>query len=78
VCLAAKPTLEQQRRIEQLLARLGEPITDTAKLRALRCMEMLDVIRTPPAIALLQALAMGADGAYETRAAWAALRRTAR
>ena len=34
-CLAGKPALEQRRRVELILARLGEPITDPNKLRAL-------------------------------------------
>ena len=72
-CLAAKPTLEQRRRVELVLARLGEPITDPNKLRALRCVEVLSLLRAPEALDVLRTLATGADGAYETRAARAAL-----
>jgi WD40 repeat protein len=74
-CLAAKPTLEQRRRVDLILARLGEPITDPNKLRVLRCVEVLIVMGTPEAIELLQTLAAGADGAYETREASATLKR---
>ncbi len=73
-CLAAGPTLEQRRRIELILAGLDAPITDPGKLRALRAVELLAVIGTPEAVALLRRLASGADGAYETREARAALR----
>jgi hypothetical protein len=73
--LAAKPSLEQRRRIELLLTRLGEPIADGAKLRALRAVELLELTATPEAVAVLQVLASGAEGAYVTREARAALRR---
>jgi hypothetical protein len=76
--LAARPTLEQQRRIELILARLSQPISDPGKLRALRCVEVLAAIGTAEAIELLQALAAGAEGAYETREAGAALQRRKR
>jgi WD40 repeat protein len=74
-CLAGTPTLEQRRRVDLLLARLGEPLQDAAKLRALRAVELLQWLATPEAIEVLQRLAAGADGAYETREARAALRR---
>lgn len=74
-CLAAKLTLEQKRRIELVLARLSEPITDPNKLRSLRCVEVLVAMRTSEAIELLQTLAAGTGGAYETREAGAALMR---
>jgi hypothetical protein len=73
--LAAKPTLEQRRRIDLLLARLQTPITDTDKLRALRCVEVLELIGTPQAADVLRRLARGAEGAHVTREAAAVLRR---
>ena len=74
-CAAAKPTLEQRRRIELVLDRLGEPMSNPNKLRALRCVEALIAIGTPEAIELLRILATGADAAYETREASEALKR---
>jgi hypothetical protein len=74
-CLTATPTIEQRRRIELVLARLSEPITDANKLRVLRCVEVLVVMGTSEAIELLQTLAAGAEVAYETREARAALMR---
>jgi len=73
-CLAAKPSPEQQERIEKILAKLSEPISDSNKLRALRCAEVLIAIGSSEAIELLQKLATGTDCAYETREARAALR----
>jgi WD40 repeat protein len=73
-CLRAQPTLEQRQRVNQILARLGEPVNCRDKLRALRSVEMLVVIGTPGAIELLQTLAAGADGADETREARAVLK----
>jgi hypothetical protein len=73
--LAGKQSLEQRRRVELVLDSLSEPITDTNKLRALRSVEVLIVIGTPEAIDLLRTLAAGADGAFETREARAALKR---
>jgi hypothetical protein len=73
-CLSAKPTLEQKQRIQQILARLGEPVADANKLRALRCVEMLVIIGSSGAIELLQMVAAGADGADETRDARAVLK----
>jgi WD40 repeat protein len=74
-CLADMPTLEQRRRVELVLARLAQPISDPNKLRALRCVEVLALVRSPEAIDVLRALAAGADGAYETREARAVLKR---
>jgi hypothetical protein len=74
-CLAGAPTLEQRLRIERVLAQLSGPITDADKLRALRCVEVFEGIATPEAVELLQALTVGADGAYETLEARAALKR---
>jgi hypothetical protein len=74
-CLAGKPSLEQRRRVELLLARLREPLTDGDKLRGLRAVEVLGWLATAEAAEVLRLLAAGADGAYRTREAKAALRR---
>jgi hypothetical protein len=74
-CLAAKPSLEQRMRALQLLARLSEPITDADKLRALRAVEVLELVATPEAVQILRTLAGGADGAYVTREARGTLKR---
>jgi hypothetical protein len=77
-CLAAKPSLEQRRRIELLLTRLNQPQADGAKLRSLRAVEILEMTATPDAVAVLVRLASGAQAAYETREARAALLRMKR
>jgi WD40 repeat protein len=74
-CLAAKPSLEQRRRVELLLARLSAPVTDGDRLRSLRAVEILESVATPEAINVLQTLATGAEGSSVTRQARAALRR---
>jgi hypothetical protein len=74
-CLAGKPSLEQRRRVELLLARLREPIVDGDKLRGLRAVEVLAWLATPDAADFLRLLASGADSAYVTREAQAALHR---
>jgi hypothetical protein len=73
--VAGKPTLEQRIRADKLLARLGEPLTDADKLRSLRAVEILELLATPEAVAVLQTLASGADIAHVTREARAVLRR---
>jgi hypothetical protein len=60
---------------QSLLARLAEPLTDRDKLRGLRAVEVLELLGTPEAAEILHALAGGADGAYVTREAKAALKR---
>jgi WD40 repeat protein len=73
--LTAKPALEQRLRAEKLLERLRAPIADGWKLRALRAVEILAMAGTPEAIRVLRTLARGAEGAYVTVEARAALRR---
>jgi WD domain, G-beta repeat len=73
-CLAGQPTLEQKMRADNLLARLGAPISDAEKLRNLRCIEVLELFGTPQTVEVLRALSGGADGSYVTREARAALR----
>jgi WD40 repeat protein len=74
-CLAGTPTLEQRQRVEKLLTRLHEPLGPGDKLRALRAVEVLDVLGTPEAIEVLRILAGGAEQAHVTREARSALRR---
>jgi len=73
--LKANPSLEQRARVEKLLARFREPIRDGDKLRALRAVELLELAGSLEAIDVLQTLADGAENAYVTREAQAALRR---
>jgi WD40 repeat protein len=74
-CLAATPMPEQRARVLQLLARLGEPVADGDKLRALRAVEVLELVGTPEAAQVLRTLAGGVESSYVTRQAAGALRR---
>jgi dipeptidyl aminopeptidase/acylaminoacyl peptidase len=76
--LAAKPTLEARRRLEQLLKKLDEPLRDPDVLRALRALEVLEHHAGPKARRVLETLAAGAPEARLTREARAALERLAR
>jgi WD40 repeat protein len=76
--LAGKPSLEARRRAEELLDLLADPAAMTEYLRALRAVEVLEMIGTEPARKLLQGLAEGAAEAPLTREAKAALARLAR
>ena len=58
--LTEKPSLEARQRIEQLLMKLDQPLTDPAQLRALRAVELLERISTAEARAALRTLADGA------------------
>jgi hypothetical protein len=72
--LGAKPSLEQRRRIEELLAALREPSPPTAEeLRQLRALIVLERIGTPDARWLLEEVAKGPESARLTRQARAAL-----
>jgi WD40 repeat protein len=76
--LKAKPDLEVKRRLEALLAQLGNeeievPAGDT--LRTLRAIQLLEILGTPAARRLLDRLAGGVEQALQTRRAHAALRR---
>jgi dipeptidyl aminopeptidase/acylaminoacyl peptidase len=66
------PSLEVRRQIEQLLAQI--PLSSMS-LRALRAVEVLELIGTPDARAMLETLAKGAEGARLTREAKASLDR---
>ena len=73
--LENKPTLEQRRRIEPILARVEAALPSGESLQALRAVRVLEHAATPEASRLLRELAHGAEGAWLTRAAQAALAR---
>jgi hypothetical protein len=73
--LQAKPSLEQKRRIEALLAELVVvPPPTPEELRQLRAVIVLERIDSPEARHLLEELAKGPQSARLTRQAMAALR----
>jgi WD40 repeat protein len=76
--LEKKPNLEKHRRLEELLRKLSEDRVAGEHLRALRCVEILEMIDTPEARKLLQTLADGALEAELTRTAKSALGRIRR
>lgn len=73
--LKAKPSLEQKKRIEELLAELPKlPSPPTPQeLRQLRALIVLERIGTPEARRLLEKMAQGPESAHLTRQARAAL-----
>jgi hypothetical protein len=73
--LAAKPSLEARRRLEELLDKLNVPVTELEQMRSLRGVEVLEHIGSPEARRLLAELSKGTDGARLTRDAKAALER---
>ncbi len=73
--LENKPTLEQRRRIEPILAKLEAASPSGETLRSLRAVRVLEHVGTSEAQRLLRELANGAEGASLTRAAQAALTR---
>jgi hypothetical protein len=75
--LANKPTLEQRRRIEPMLAKVEAVIPAGASLQALRAVRVLEHAATPAARQLLHELAGGAEASQLTRAAQAARSRLA-
>jgi hypothetical protein len=76
--LAAVPTLETRRRVEQLLDKLSGPVADAERLRALRAVEALEYLGTPEAGRILQVLGRGSPDALLTREAIAAQQRLSR
>jgi WD40 repeat protein len=76
--LEGKPALELRRRVEGLLAKLDEPISDPERLREIRAVEVLEYIGTPEARQLLAALARGTPHARLTQEAKASVERLAR
>jgi hypothetical protein len=73
--LEKKPNLEKHRRLEELLARLRDERAANEHLRALRGVEVLEMIGTAEARKVVERLATGAPEAELTRVAKAALGR---
>ena len=75
--MASKPSLEARRRLQRLLAEIEEQRwrPSPEQLRQLRSIEVLERIATLEAKALLTALAEGAEGAWQSREAAAAVGR---
>jgi WD40 repeat protein len=73
--LKDKPTVEQRRRIENLLGRLKDKPIDWDRIRGIRAVAVLEQIGTPEAQEVLRTLARGAPEAALTRDAHAALKR---
>ena len=73
--LDAKPSLETQKRIEDLLDKSVGGFVTGNQLRIARAIKVLEEINNPEARQLLEALAKGASGALQTREAQAALAR---
>jgi WD40 repeat protein len=67
--LTAAPSAEVRQRVEQLLARLEGPLTESEQLREVRAVEALEQMATPAADELLKTLAAGAADARLTREA---------
>ena len=73
--LAARPSAEVRRRVEQLLEKLERGILPGTRLQQLRAIEVLEHIGTPDAQEVLKKLAKGAPEARLTQEAKAALAR---
>ncbi|HMF13151.1 MAG TPA: hypothetical protein VKE94_12630, partial [Gemmataceae bacterium] len=73
--LEREPSTEARRRIEELLKNIDNIAPQGELLRSLRAIEVLELIGTAEAKAVLQDLAKGAAGASVTRAAKGALNR---
>ena len=73
--LEAKLDLETRRRVELLLSDLEGSVTSPEKLRQIRAVEVLEMLATPQAKAVLQRLAQGYAEHNQTREAQAALLR---
>jgi RNA polymerase sigma factor (sigma-70 family) len=71
--LKAKPSLEQKRRVETILATLTEASPSADDLRHLRALIVLERINTPEARRVLEDMAKGSQSARLTRQALAAL-----
>jgi WD40 repeat protein len=72
--LKLKPSLEQKKRIEQILAALKVASPPTAEeLRQLRAVIVLERLRSPEARRVLEAMTNGPPSARQTRQAFAAL-----
>jgi RNA polymerase sigma factor (sigma-70 family) len=73
--LAQKPSPEAAKRMEDLRVQLTGIVLQGERLRAYRAVEVLELIGTPEARQVLQALADGAPEALITKSAQAALKR---
>jgi dipeptidyl aminopeptidase/acylaminoacyl peptidase len=73
--LEGKPSTEVRRRVEQLLAKLDNPVPSPEVLRALRAVGVLEWIGTAEARRVLERATQGAAEARQTREAKAALER---
>jgi hypothetical protein len=73
--LAGKPSLEVQKRVEELLAKASGRTLSSDQLRILRGLEVLEQLDTAEARQVLESLARGAPGALPTREGQAALDR---
>jgi WD40 repeat protein len=76
--LADHPSLEVVMRVEKMLAKLGQPMSDPEDLRMWRALEVVEAIGTPAARQTLAKLARGDPLAPPTVAAQAALKRLGR
>jgi len=74
--LKGNPSAEVRRQVEGLLARPRQPQSPEALCR-LRAIQVLERVGSPDARQILRRLAGGAQAAWETREAWAALERLA-
>src|SRR5262249_17005224 len=68
-------SLESRRRLEGLLGKRSLLVTDPDQLRALRALEVLEIIGTPEAREVLGSVSKGAPQARRTREAQACLQR---
>jgi WD40 repeat protein len=73
--LAAKPSLEVQKRLEELIDKTVGGFHTGDRLRIVRAIEVLEKIDSPEARELLESLAKGAPGALQTENAQDALTR---
>jgi WD40 repeat protein len=74
---AARVSLEVRRRLDDLLGRLERTFPTPAELQICRAIEVLELLGTPAAYALLASLAQGAEGALQVREARQVLARLA-
>ncbi|MCI0460808.1 MAG: hypothetical protein L0Z62_27995 [Gemmataceae bacterium] len=76
--LAAKPSLEVRRRVEKLLEKITGFTLSPEELRVWRALEVLEHVGNPAARQVLQTLAEGAPGSWQSEEARAALERLKR
>ncbi len=73
--LDGKPSAEARRRAERLLRELAAPFSDENRLHEMRALEVLERIGSAEALRVVETLAGGAKGAWQTREAAAAAER---